>query len=51
MATFADVIDARGAQDIRAYVISRSLYEPGLLESGLRKILEWGCVPVGLMVD
>jgi quinohemoprotein ethanol dehydrogenase len=51
MPTFADIIDAEGAQDIRAYVVARALYEPGLAERVLRQFLEWGCIPVSLFVD
>ena len=51
MPSFADLLDERGAEDIRAYVVARALYEPTLLESAARSLLEWGCIPVTWFVD
>jgi len=51
MPTFADIINPEDAQDIRAYVVSRAIHEPGLVELAIRKTLEWACVPVRLFAD
>jgi quinohemoprotein ethanol dehydrogenase len=51
MASFADMLSEEDARAIHAYVISRALHEPGMLE----QIGSWfganACIPVTWMVD
>jgi len=51
MPGFGDLLDQRGAEDIRAYVVARALYEPTLLERAGRGLLEWSCLPVTWVAD
>ncbi len=51
MASFADVLDADGAEAIHTYVVSRALHEPTLLESVASFVGQYACVPVEWMTD
>jgi quinohemoprotein ethanol dehydrogenase len=51
MPSFADRLDADGAQAIRAYVIERAHREPSLLERLARTLGEHVCIPAAWVVD
>ncbi len=51
MASFADVLDARDAADIHAYVISRALHEPTLMEELALWVSRYACLPVEWVTD
>ncbi len=51
MASFADLLSEEDSAAIHAYVISRALHEPGLLERLLRFAGEHICLPVRWLVD
>ena len=52
MASFADVLDAEGAQTIQAYVIAQAHREPSWLESAGSWLYEQGvCLPAAWLAD
>ncbi len=51
MASFADHLTAKQAQQIHAYVLARTHREPGLLEQAARWIGRYACVPVSWAAD
>ncbi len=51
MASFADVLDARNAEDIHAYVVARALHEPTLLEGLALWASQYVCVPAEWAAD
>ena len=51
MASFADVLDEPGAEDIHAYVVSRALHEPSVLESLARWATQYACIPAEWVAD
>lgn len=51
MASFADHLTGKQAQQIHAYVLARSHHEPGLLERAARWIGRYACIPVAWAAD
>ena len=51
MPGFADLLSETDADDIEAYVVARSLHEPGLLESATRALLQRVCIPASWLTD
>ncbi len=52
MASFADLLDVEDAEAIRAYVISRAIHEPNLLQRLAEALVEAGvCLPASWVTD
>jgi hypothetical protein len=51
MASFADLIDEAGADDIQAYVVARAYHEQTLLEWGLELAARGVCIPATWLAD
>ncbi len=51
MASFADLLTPKQADEIHDYVIYRALHEPGLLERVVQLIGQYACVPVEWLAD
>ena len=51
MASFADVLDAKQARAIQAYVIERALHEPGVLEKAATWFAQHACLPSSWLAD
>ncbi len=51
MASFADVLDERGAEEIHVYVVARALHEPTILESLALWVSRYACIPAEWMSD
>jgi PQQ-dependent dehydrogenase (methanol/ethanol family) len=51
MPGFADLLSEQDADDIEAYVVARSLHEPGFFESAARAALQRICIPASWVTD
>jgi quinohemoprotein ethanol dehydrogenase len=51
MASFADALSIEDSNAIHAYVITRALHEPGLVERSLRWLGQYACIPAEWMAD
>ncbi len=51
MPSFADLLSAKDAQDVRTYVLEYAARTPGLLEQAVEAVAERICVPVSWLTD
>ena len=51
MASFADILSRQDSDAIHAYVISRALHQPTLIERTLNWLGEHACVPPQWLAD